>query len=588
MEGDVERASAPSPRDSTGRLARLRSFLEDHRQEYERQVRPFLVARVLVVLTVVVILLVYEEGNPRRFSSAYGVLVAALGLCAAQLAWLRWAQDLERLVVQAVVLDVALAAALTYLTGGIFNIGFVFLFFASILSAVVLISDGAGYLVASFATVSLLAVAFLYYSAANGSIDPPLLEASFYQEVVQRMRPGRVTANLIGMGLAFLGVAFMGSRLPRRLSQAQVVYDEILERLGEGVVAIDRRGRLLIANAEARRLLNWTRAGTLVGRRYEHVLRRRADRQVLDLLARGANSTVELELELRDKAPLPVEVKTTVLQDLSGPGRVRGVVGIFRDLSLRKRMEEAETRVARLLDVEQMALGIAHEIRNPLGSIRGAVQELADRTLTDEGDRKLAGIVRRESDRLDRILQQFLDFARMRPPIRRTLDVRTLVEETATLLGKRDEGHGVKIQVVPGAGFQVVGDPDQLRQAFLNVGVNALEAMAGEGNLQFSLRPASLAALGKEGDLRRLGSRPAVEVAIANDGPALGEEEARQLFTPFYTTKKGGLGLGMSITQKIVRTHEGDVHCDRGPLGGVCFHILLPLEGSGAPGEGQG
>ncbi|RMG07413.1 MAG: PAS domain-containing protein [Planctomycetota bacterium] len=557
-------------------LLTARSFIEQHGQDYARQVRRYFIGRLLVLLAALAILLVYEEGSPRRFFGAYATLLVGLGLATLQLGLLRRIRDRERYAATAVGIDLLLATLTAYFTGGIYNIGFSFLFFAAILAAVLLVSDRAAWAAASLASVALAGTALVYWYASQGPFAPPLLNESFCAEVVQQTRPGRVTANLIGMGIALFAVTFLGSRLPRRLSQTQLLYEEVLERLAEGIVAIDRRGRLLVANAEARRLLNWSGARRLVGLRYADVLRRREDRQVLDVLARGEDTTIELELFLRGQDPRLVEVKTTVLADeIGGERRIRGVVGIFRDLSLRVRAEEAEARLARLQDIEQIALGIAHEVRNPLGSIRGAVQELADRTLTDEEDRRLASIVRRESDRLDRLIQEFLDFARMRPPVRRPVELGGLVEETATMLRQHQLRGEVAISCSVEGEFVVSADPDQLRQAVLNVAVNALEAMNGAGRLEFLLLRSSVVER-PEGGPSSLRTVPAAELEIANDGPPLAPEVARQLFTPFFTTKPRGLGLGMAITQKIVRNHGGDI-AYRASEGRVRFRLLFPL-----------
>ncbi len=554
------------------------SFLDAYQSEYANQVRVFLVGRVLLTAACLLILLIYEEGAPQLFAGAYVTLIAALAIAATHLLALRSSRRVERLAVSAVVVDVLVATVICYLTGGIYNIGFAFLYFAAILAAVVLISDRAGYLVATFAIVAMVGVAAFYGMAASRGVEPKLVDPQLFEEIVANMRAGRVTANLIGILLAFLGVTFLGSRLPRRLGQAHVVYDEVVEHMAEGVVAIDRRGLILLANAEARRLLNWENAGLLVGRRFEDVLRRREDRRVLEILARGRDANVELELRIRDREPVPVEITTTVLQHESlDPTLVRGVVGIFRDVSLRRRVVQVEARLARLLDVEQMALGIAHEIRNPLGSIRGAVQELSAHAFEDAADQKLAAIVRRESDRLDRILQEFLDFARMRPPIRQRLDVGELLEEIVILLGKDEQAQGVAIRCEIEAGFRVLGDPDQLRQAFLNIGFNALEALGGEGSLTLSASLGQVARRLKDSEQRTLETRDGVDITISNDGPTPDEAQLERLFTPFFTTKQRGLGLGLAITQKIVRTHDGDVFCEALEPRGVRFHVRIPL-----------
>ena len=556
------------------------TFLDLHRREYGQQARWLLLARVVVILICLATLLVWEEGDPRLFDSAHTTLVVALGLAAAQLAWLRRAEDLEGLVLLAVCQDVVTVTLLTYFTGGIFNIGFVLLYFGTIMTAVLLLSERSAFLIASVASTALAVIALVYWWANNvPDFVPPLVHPELYQGV--ELRWGRITANLIGVTLALHGVAFLGTQLPYRMSRVGVLYDEILERMREGLVAIDARGRIVSVNSEACRLLNWGRPELLVGRPFERVLRRREDMKVLEILARGVDVHCEVLLEIRGREPQPVEVVTSILTD--SRQRVRGVIGIFRDLTLKQRMEAMQTRLDRLAGTEEMAQGLAHEIRTPLASIRGAVQEITSQEFSDEGDRRLSEIVRRESDRLDRLLQQFLDFARMRPFIRQRIDLRRLCDDTALLLQRRPEARELDVRCEPGPPVMVEADPDQLRQALLNVGNNAVEALAaggarsGKGTVRFTLRAAERPRL-TEGPERQLGSRSGVELCVDDDGAhPIPVEQRSRVFLPFFTTRKGGLGLGLAITQKILRLHGGDISCGEGALGGTCFRLWLPL-----------
>ncbi|MBL4845202.1 MAG: PAS domain-containing protein [Planctomycetes bacterium] len=559
-----------------------RSFIELHEIEYRQLVQWFLLARVLIAVACLFALLVYEEGEPVRFTAAYTLLVGAVAFTTAHLVVVSRAARLDNWVVVAVAMDILLETLLVYLTGGIGSLVFSLLFFGSILSAVLLISERAGFVVAATGIVSLVVTSLLYWLAVNSSLwgDPstgfslPLVPKEFYAETVS-LRWGRLVANLLGLGFAFFGVAFLAGRLPHRLSAVQILYEELIERMGEGVVALDRRGVILIANAEMRRLLNWRHDSALAGSHFDSVLRRREDRLVLDVLARGEDQAVELELTIRGRGKIAVEARTSVLRDQRG--RVRGVVGIFRDQSLQRQLAETQHRLARLADTEAMALGIAHEIRNPLGSIRGAIQELADHAFTDPSDQRLAEIVREESERLDRILQQFLDFARMRPPLQQEVSLDQLLIETVELLARRSEAEDVELICDCDWPARVEADPDQLRQAVLNVALNGLEALEGKGRLRISLERGEIRALREIEGGAILTPTAAAVIVIENDGPPVSAETQAQIFTPFFTTKRAGLGLGMAITQKILRAHSGDVALDESPLGGARFQLTLPL-----------
>jgi two-component system sensor histidine kinase PilS (NtrC family) len=349
----------------------------------------------------------------------------------------------------------------------------------------------------------------------------------------------------------------------------------------------------------------------MAGRRFPELLKRREDRRILELLTSEENLHEEVELDMRGRGVVAVDVKTAVLRDHRG--RVRGVIGVFADATLPRRVAEAETRLARLEGVEEMALGIAHEIRNPLASIRGAVQELVpsgDARWNDD-DRKLAGIIRRESDRLDKIVGEFLAFARARPPERVLHDVNKLVEEVVLLVKTRDDAKDFDVKAVFETGATTARiDVGQLKQVLLNIGINALEAMKkGEpltpgsrarletalanerpptpgsrprpqrARLHFTVRPAELAARSElPGGGRQLASRQGVDITIEDDGPGIPPDMRAKVFLPFFTTKKTGLGLGLAIAQKIVRDHGGDIVCEASLTGGARFRITLPLD----------
>lgn len=555
------------------------TFMETHRRDYAAQVRRLLLVRVVIILVCLAILLIYEEGRPRLLAGAHVAMIIATAVSAVHLVVFRWVRNYERFVIVGLVFDFMFATALCYLTGGILNAGSTVLFFATILEAVLFVSDRAGFIVASAATVALALIAVAYFFANQTTVELPAVAPALYEYVP--LRWGRVIGNLIAVLVAYHGVALLASRLPYRVSTVRILYDEVIERLREGLVAIDKRGHLVLVNHEACRLLNWSHPSSLLGRRFEEVLRRKEDRTVLEVLARGTDVQTVLSLTIRGRNPMDVEVTTTVLNDSNGT--VRGVVGIFRDLSLKRRLEEVERRVARLSGTEEVAMGIAHEIRTPLASIRGAVQELTRMAPQDAADRRLGEIVRRESDRLDRLLQDFLDYARMRPPMSGPVDLGVLCQETVELLRMRPNAANVTIECAAPPRYVVQGDGDQLRQAFTNIGVNAIDALNHD-----PARPGKRLVVGfkqvelpqrSEGPERRLEARRGVEVAFDNDGPRIAQADSERIFTPFFTTKQGGLGLGLAITQKIIRMHGGTVSCDDGEIGGACFRIQLPLAG---------
>lgn len=584
---------------------RWQAFFDAHHHDLARGVEWLLVGRLMIVLGCLVLVLLLDQGIPANFA-AYSLLVFAALLSAGYLLVFRYrpVQNLELFVQAQIVGDVLLESILVYTTGGVYDMGFVVLYFASILSASLLVSERAGFVIASTATVSLALVALAYAVSKDMGMTPPLVNAELVHNV--DVKWNEVVTRLIQAGFGFHLVAALAALFPYRMTRVRILYDEILDSMREGLVAIDNAGRIVFVNREARRLLNWEGLKRLEGRRFTEELRRREDAKILELLTSEQDIQEEVELELRGRGVFALDVKTTVLRD--GRDRVRGVIGVFADATQKRLVAEMETRLARLEGTEEMALGIAHEIRNPLASIRGAVQELVrtgDSRWSDD-DRKLASIVHRESDRLDKIVGEFLAFARNRPPERHPFDVARLVEEVALLIAQREDAKPFDVKAdVQGGPFVSLVDAGQLRQVLLNVGINAIEAMKKQeapaplpsaagtpaastpsggrrrearGRLQFVVRATELparSALPGGGSL--VAARPSVEVAVDDDGPGVPVEQRTKVFMPFFTTKKAGLGLGLALVQKIVRDHGGDVRCESSASGGARFRIVLPL-----------
>jgi two-component system sensor histidine kinase HydH len=237
-----------------------------------------------------------------------------------------------------------------------------------------------------------------------------------------------------------------------------------------------------------------------------------------------------------------------------------------------ERMKERD----RLAALGQMAAGLAHEIRNPLGSIKGAAQYLqpiGDKLAqqSDAGTKEFLDIIVEEVNRLNKIVSQFLDYARPYRGDQTPLDVNDVVRKTLHLIEKEEGAQRVEIltnlvEQLP----MVRADAEQLRQVFLNLAINAVQAMPGGGKLQVST------------SLRRSTRRGAaaafLEVRFRDTGSGIPVNDVRNLFIPFFTTKEKGTGLGLPISQRIIENHGGTIEV-RSQLGaGATFTVLLPIE----------
>jgi two-component system sensor histidine kinase HydH len=212
--------------------------------------------------------------------------------------------------------------------------------------------------------------------------------------------------------------------------------------------------------------------------------------------------------------------------------------------------------------IGELAAGIAHEIRNPLGIITGSaetVRKHGDQEIRDE----MTNYILEESKRINGLISTFLDFARPKEPALVSCDLREVLEKTLLLLSPKAKTLGVEIKKdIPRGLLQVLIDPDQMRQAFMNLGINALEAMPHGGVLRVVVME---------------NARGRVVVRFSDTGKGIPKEMQTKVFDPFFTTKEGGTGLGLSIAHRIITQHGGDVILEEADEKGSTFTILLPL-----------
>jgi signal transduction histidine kinase len=228
--------------------------------------------------------------------------------------------------------------------------------------------------------------------------------------------------------------------------------------------------------------------------------------------------------------------------------------------------EDQLIRAARLAAVGRLSAGLAHEIRNPLASIKGSAELLADDFPPGHRKRRLLDVLVDEADRLNHVLTRFLAFARPRPLERQVFEVGPEVEAVVALLQGQKEGKPVRFIVDPGpsAPTRIRGDREQLRQVLLNVLINASQA-AGEGGT------VRIRCLTTEGSLR---------FSVHDSGSGFTPEALENAFTPFFTTKDQGSGLGLAISHRIVESHGGRIRIANHEDGGGWVEIEIPLEAS--------
>ncbi|MBI1810038.1 MAG: sensor histidine kinase [Gemmatimonadetes bacterium] len=239
-----------------------------------------------------------------------------------------------------------------------------------------------------------------------------------------------------------------------------------------------------------------------------------------------------------------------------------------------KRLEQLNLRAQRLEAVAELSASLAHEIKNPLASIRSAVEQMSRRPAANDDERTLGNLIVRESDRLSRLLSEFLDFSRVRVTRREPVDVGAVVRGAAAIAAKHPdcaEGATLALSVAAPA-LVVLGDDDLLHRAFFNLVLNAMQATRPGSTVRVTAGVATPAQLPR--GVRFADGAAAIE--IVDEGPGIAEDVADRMFEPFTTTKTGGTGLGLAITHRAIEAHKGIVLVDSGPQG-TRMTVFLPL-----------
>jgi two-component system sensor histidine kinase PilS (NtrC family) len=264
---------------------------------------------------------------------------------------------------------------------------------------------------------------------------------------------------------------------------------------------------------------------------------------------------------------------TTTYTDGDGRNTDRTATAIFSDISDQKRIETLRLRAERLEGVAELSASLAHEIKNPLASIRSACEQLSRSTFTGADERTLTHLVMRESDRLSRLLTEFLDFARVRVARREPIDVAELAAGAVRLaLAHPDRPPQVAIVCdVPDGEFIVEGDDDLLHRALFNLLLNAVQVSPETSAVRVEVVEARADQLDGSPHFAAGG----VALSVVDAGPGIAPEIRDRLFDPFFTTKPGGSGLGLAVVHRAIDVHRGLVFLDTGP-GGTRFTIVLP------------
>ena len=389
-------------------------------------------------------------------------------------------------------------------------------------------------------------------------------------------------AQLLVFNVVFAVVAFLGYRLraadtehetlQTELQRVRLEADDILHNIRSGVLTVDPMGRLAFINPTAARLLELD-GESLVGHPVLDQLKLRSSELWAAVVAgirsgrkvgRGEGTVMR-----EDGGMFPIGLSTTTFEQQAQDAP--SVTAIFTDISDHKQLQELHLRAERLEAVAALSASLAHEIRNPLASIRSSVEQLARGRHAGEDERVLAGLIVRESDRLSRILSEFLDFSRVRATRSEPVDLYSVATAAVRLVREHPDCRPDAALTVEGEHMMLEGDEDLIHRVVVNLVLNAAQAARGPVAIGVSIKAVAEAELPPGSDIDR-GAR----LVIRDNGPGIPEEIREHLFEPFVSARPGGSGLGLAIVQRAVEAHRGLVFVDSARGAGTTFTIFLP------------
>ncbi len=376
----------------------------------------------------------------------------------------------------------------------------------------------------------------------------------------------QISVNLV----AFVSVAFLGIYLSQRLrtahaelGAARILQDNIIDSLRSGLLTLDLRGTITFFNRVGAEILS-RRPEETIGIPLSTILPAAAVDQILVEDFQTTHRALRLENWVETRAGrryLGVGCSPLVQQ-----GKRIGYILSFQDLTeIRQREEEMQFR-EKMAAIGEMAAGLAHELRNPLGALSGSIQILQGELTLNQSQGRLLGIIMRESERLNRTVEDFLAFARPDPASNQSVSLVPIVRETIDLIRHSPEfqsGHQTRIAESEPL-LSCRGNPDQLRQVLWNVLQNGLRAMPDGGLLSVELS--------RDGDYLLL--------RVTDQGTGMTEARKAKLFQPFQSGFRNGSGLGMAIVYQIVRQHSGEIHVESEIDQGTSITIRLPVVSS--------
>lgn len=398
-------------------------------------------------------------------------------------------------------------------------------------------------------------------------LDMSSIEAARISDIRHSIIMGTILllVGFAGIGLLFLAQSYRSTRAS--LTRIKAFSDNLVENMPIGLLALDHNTRIISFNNVAGAVLQ-SLSAKAIGSDAQTVLPPEIW-EPFKILAQGAKSVErEIDCKLTNGRIIPLEINATQLKDEEGT--FLGYILLFKDLAEVHALKKEIARSQRLASVGRLAAGVAHEVRNPLSSIKGFATYFKERYRDVPEDQQIANIMILEVDRLNRVVSQLLDFARPIKLSKKSIQVNNLVKDSLKMVEPQANEADVRITTELSADTkQAALDPDKINQVLLNLYLNAIESMPSGGGLMIG---AAVNAAKKR-----------VEISISDTGTGINQADLGHVFDPYFTTKASGTGLGLAIVHNILEAHHGEIKIESRIGQGTTVRLSLP---QGEEGEG--
>jgi two-component system sensor histidine kinase HydH len=361
-----------------------------------------------------------------------------------------------------------------------------------------------------------------------------------------------------GIFLLFLAQSYRVTKTS--LTRIKAFSDNLVENMPIGLIAIDQNKKIVSINQVAGSILRVT-PRKIIGKDARHTLPDQIWQHIQDLAKESGILEKEITYSSPDGTVVPLEFSTTWLYD--DKGSFLGYIVLFKDLSEIRSLRNEIARNQRMASVGRLAAGVAHEVRNPLSSIKGFATYFKERYHDVPEDQQISAIMIQEADRLNKVVGQLLEFARPIAISKKSTAIEPLIMDSLKLVERQASEKHIKITTDFSDGINEVNlDPDRISQVLLNLYLNALDAMEKGGHLAVSI---SMNAGKKQ-----------IEIKISDTGVGISSQDFPLIFDPYFTTKPTGTGLGLAIANNIIEAHDGIISLESRLGKGTTVTICLP------------